>query len=142
MSRRRLQDISWRHFEDVFSVTISCLPSRLQGISKTSWRRIRKTSDDVLTSWKTKNCYTEEVFKTYLEDIFMTSWISTTAWYNCVLYQKKKKKKYRKKTYEKATTSSKRACLTAGAPCGFCLIRCLILLDCPNNTSQWTFFCL
>ena len=46
---RRLQDMSSRRLEDVFSVTIFRLPRRLQDILK--------------MSWKTKNCYAEDVLK-------------------------------------------------------------------------------
>ena len=56
----------WRRTEDVFSVTFFCLPRRLQEIID------RRVHEDVLktsckhvlkTSWETKKCYVEEVFK-------------------------------------------------------------------------------
>ena len=53
-SRRRLQH--------VFSVTILCLPRRLEDVLKTSCK----------TSWKTKNCYAEDVLKTCPEDVLKT----------------------------------------------------------------------
>ena len=49
MSSRHLQDMSSRSLEEVFSVTIFCLSRRLQDLFK--------------TSWKTKNCYVEDVLK-------------------------------------------------------------------------------
>ena len=53
-SWRRLQDMSWRHFQHVFSVTILRLPRRFEDVLKTSWRRLAKTS------WR----HLEDVFKT------------------------------------------------------------------------------
>ena len=52
----------WRRLENVFSVTIFCLPRRLEDIiarrlANTSWRRL----EDVLEDEK---CYAEDVFKT------------------------------------------------------------------------------
>ena len=41
---------------------MSCLPRRLQDVFNTFW----KTRN--YTSWKTRNCYAEDVFKTCLED--------------------------------------------------------------------------
>ena len=49
-SSRRLQDMSWRCFQNVFSVAILRLPRHLKDILK--------------TSWKTKKCYAEDVLKT------------------------------------------------------------------------------
>ena len=49
-SSRRHQDMSWRRFQNVFSVTILRLPRHLKDILK--------------TSWKTKKCYAEDVFMT------------------------------------------------------------------------------
>ena len=38
-----------------------------------SWRRLEDILQDVLkTSWKTKNCYAEDVLKTCLEDVLKT----------------------------------------------------------------------
>ena len=45
--------------EGVFSVTILRLPRRLEDILQ----------DVLKTSWKTKNCYAEDVLKTCLEDM-------------------------------------------------------------------------
>ena len=53
-SWRRLQDMSWRRLQHVFSVTVLRLPRRLQDVLKKSWRRLAKTS------WRRL----EEVFKT------------------------------------------------------------------------------
>ena len=49
-SSRRLQDMSGRCLQHVFSVTTLRLPRRLQDFFK--------------TSWKTKNCYAKDVLKT------------------------------------------------------------------------------
>ena len=74
----------WRRLEDVFSVIVFCLPRRLQDVlntssrhdCKTSYKHVLKTSrrrfaktycKNILNpSWKTKNCFAE--------DVFMTSW--------------------------------------------------------------------
>ena len=55
-----LQDMSWRCLQQVFGVTILRLPRRLEGVFK--------------TSWKTKNCYAEDVLKTSSRHVFKTSW--------------------------------------------------------------------
>ena len=55
-SSRRLQDISWRRLQHVFSVTILRLPRRL---AKTFWRRL------------------EDVLKTCLEDLLKILWRQT-----------------------------------------------------------------
>ena len=49
-SSTRLQDMSWRSLQHVFSVTILHLSRRLEDVLK--------------TSWKTKSCYAEDVLKT------------------------------------------------------------------------------
>ena len=64
MSWRRLQDMSSRRFQDVFSVTIFCLPRRPQDFLRNVFK----------TSWKTKNCYAEDVFKTSSRHVLETSW--------------------------------------------------------------------
>ena len=73
MSSGRRQDMSSRHVfktsSRLFSVTIFCLPRRLQDVLrdvlKTSWRRLKDILRDVVkTSWKTKNCYAEDVLET------------------------------------------------------------------------------
>ena len=85
---------SWRRLQHVFSVTIFCLPWLLQEVFKTPWRRLGRClediSQDVLnTSWKTKNCYAEDVFKTSFRHVFKTSWrhVLKTSWRqtNCLL---------------------------------------------------------
>ena len=53
---------SWRRLQHVFSVTILRLPRRLEDILQ----------DVLKTSWKTKNCYAEDVLKTCLEDVLKT----------------------------------------------------------------------
>ena len=81
-SWRRLQDMSSRRLQHVFTATIL----RLRDVLKTSWRHLARRLEDVLkTSWKTKNCYAEdvlktcleEVLKTFLEDILKTLWRQT-----------------------------------------------------------------
>ena len=59
-SWRRLQDMSGRHLQKVFSVTIFRLPRRLQDVLE--------------TSWKTKNRYAEDVLKTSWRHVLKTSW--------------------------------------------------------------------
>ena len=63
---------SWRRLQHVLSVAIFRLPRRLQGVFKTSWRRLAKTS------WKTKKL----LHLTRLQDIFKTSWrhVLKTFW--------------------------------------------------------------
>ena len=56
-SSRRLQDMSWRRLQYVFSVTIFRLPRRLEDISqdalKTSWRRLgRREIVTLKTCWR------------------------------------------------------------------------------------------
>ena len=58
-SWRPLQGISWRCLQHVFSVAIFGLPRRLQDVFK--------------MSYKTKNCYTEDVSKTSSRHVFKTS---------------------------------------------------------------------
>ena len=79
MSWRCLQDMSWGRLQHAFSVTIFCLPGRLEYILQ----------DVFKTFWKTKNCYAEDVletcledvWKTCLEDVFKMSWRQA----NCLL---------------------------------------------------------
>ena len=77
-SWRRLQDMSSRRLQDMSS-------RRLQrnnfSSSKTSSRRFARCLQDVFasvqdvleTSWKTKNCYTEDVLKTSSRHVFKAS---------------------------------------------------------------------
>ena len=58
---------SWRSFQHVFSVIILRLPRRLEDILQ----------DVLKTSWKTKNCFAKDVFKTCLEDVLKTLWRQT-----------------------------------------------------------------
>ena len=51
---------SWRRLQHVFSVTILRLPRRLEDVLK--------------TSWKTKNCYAEDVLKMSWRHVLKTSW--------------------------------------------------------------------
>ena len=71
-SWRRLQDISWRLLQQVYSTTVFRLSRRLEDILKTS----RKMS------WKTKNCYAQDVLKTSWRHILKTSWrhVLKTSW--------------------------------------------------------------
>ena len=75
---------SWRHLEDVFSVTFFCLPRRLEDIiarrlANTSWRRLGRRLEDVLkTSWRRLG--------RHLEDVLKTSWRRFRKTYcKCVL---------------------------------------------------------
>ena len=82
-SWRRLQGMSWRRLQQVFSVTILRLPRRLQDVKLLRWRRfqdvfttcledvLKTCLDDVL-----KTCF-EDVLRTCLEDVFKTSWRQT-----------------------------------------------------------------
>ena len=54
MSSRSLQDMSSTSLQDIFRVTIFRLPRRLEDVLK--------------ASWKTKNCYAEDVFKACLDE--------------------------------------------------------------------------
>ena len=95
-----LREISQNSQENVYKLLT--LPRRLQGLFKTSWRRLARCLQDVLktcsrcicktssrricktssrrleealkTSWKTKNCYAKDVLKTCLEGVLKTSW--------------------------------------------------------------------
>ena len=82
-SSRRLQDISWRRLQYVFSVTIFRLPRRLKDVLKTSPKKTKNCyAEDILKTCledvlktspkKTKNCYAEELLKTCLEDLLKT----------------------------------------------------------------------
>ena len=65
-SWKRLQHVfktSLRRLQHVFSVTILRLPKRLEDVSQI------RLEDVLKTSWKTKNCYAEDVLKTCLEDM-------------------------------------------------------------------------
>ena len=55
---------SWRRLQHVFSLTILRLPRRLEDILQ----------DALKTSWKTKNCYAEDVLKTSWRHVLKTSW--------------------------------------------------------------------
>ena len=50
--------MSSRRLEDIFSVTIFLFPRRIQDVFKTFLQDVFKTS------WKAKNCYAEDVLKT------------------------------------------------------------------------------
>ena len=63
MSSRCFQNMSWRCLEDVFSVTIFCLPRHLQNMSKTSYemfsRRLlgRRKFVSLKTCWRPTNVF-------------------------------------------------------------------------------------
>ena len=59
-SSRRLQDMSWRSLQLVFSLSIFRLPGHLEDVFN--------------MSWKTKNSYAEVVFKTSWRHLLKTSW--------------------------------------------------------------------
>ena len=76
-SWRRLQDMSSRRLQHVFTATIlrlrDVLKTFCKDVLKTSWRHLARRLEDVLkTSWKTKSCYAEDVLKTYLEEVLKT----------------------------------------------------------------------
>ena len=54
-SSRRLQEMSSRHLDNVFRVTIFCLPRRLEDEKLLRWRRV------------------EDIFRKCLEDVFKTN---------------------------------------------------------------------
>ena len=69
MSSRRLQDMFWRRREDVFSVKNFHIPRRLEEVLKICLVDVFKASSRslqvvLMTSWKKKNCYTEDMLKT------------------------------------------------------------------------------
>ena len=64
---RCLQDMSSRRLQDSFNVSTLLLPSRLQGISKAYLQEIFKRS------WKTKNCYAEDVWKASSRHVLKTN---------------------------------------------------------------------
>ena len=71
LSRRCLQGVfkmSWRRLQYVLSVTILRLPRRLEDVLK--------------ESWKTKNCYVEDVSKTSWRHFSKTYWrhVLKTSW--------------------------------------------------------------
>ena len=70
-SWRRLQDMSRRRLQHVFSVTILRLPRRFQDVLKTFSRPLaRRLEDEKLLRWRRL----QDVLKTCLEDILRTSW--------------------------------------------------------------------
>ena len=89
-SSRRLQCMSSIRLQDVFSVTVFCLPRGLQDVlktsHKTSWRRLRRRKiitlktcwrrvedvleDKKLLGWRR----VEDAFKICFEDVFKKSW--------------------------------------------------------------------
>ena len=81
-----LQDMSWRRIQDVFRVTIFCLPGRLKTswrcLVNTSWRRLEDIWQDVLKKSWIKNCYAEDVLKTFSRHVLKTSWrhLLKTSW--------------------------------------------------------------
>ena len=79
-SWRRLEDMSWRRLQHVFSVTIFRLPRRLEDILQIRLEDVLKTSRK--TSWKSKNCYAEDVLKTSWRHVLKTSWrhVLKTSW--------------------------------------------------------------
>ena len=76
-SSRRLQDMSWRRLQHVFSVTIFRLPRRLEDVLKmsckyvlkTSWRHLTRRLEDV---FKTSSRRLQDIFSRRLEDVFKT----------------------------------------------------------------------
>ena len=79
--------LSWRNLPSKHLLVLKTSSTLLQRnnftSSKTSWRRLAKTFwrrlEDVLktsckTSWKAKNCYAEDVFKTSWRHVLKLSW--------------------------------------------------------------------
>ena len=85
-SWRRLQDMSWKRLQHIFSVTTLRFPRRLedvlqrrledilQDVLKTSWRRLgRRKIVTLRTSWRRlEDMSWRHVLKTYLEDTMET----------------------------------------------------------------------
>ena len=69
-SWRRFQDMSWRHLQHVFSVTILRLPRRLEDVKLLHWRRLEdmpwRCLEDM--SWRRL----EDILKTCFEDVLKT----------------------------------------------------------------------
>ena len=74
-SSRRLQDMSWRRLQHVFSVTVFRLPRRLEDFLKTSWRYLARRLEDVLEDKKLLRWRR-------LQDVLKTSWrhVLKTCW--------------------------------------------------------------
>ena len=72
-SWRRHQDVSSRNLQHVFSVSIFCLPRRLEDVLKRSCREDEKLGISK-TALKTKNCYAEDVFKMSWRHVLKVSW--------------------------------------------------------------------
>ena len=66
---------SWRRLQHVFSVIILRLRKLLEDVLKASCKDVLKTFSK--TTWRTKNCYTEDVFKTCLEVVLKILWTQT-----------------------------------------------------------------
>ena len=78
-----LQDVLKTFSRHVLKTSLTCLQRNNFTSSKTSSRRLGdvfKTS--CKTSWKTKNCYAEDVFKTSSRHFLKTSWryVLKTSW--------------------------------------------------------------
>ena len=74
---------SWRLLQRVFTITVLRLRRRLEDVLKTSSRPLTNCFEDVFKlSWKTKNCYTEGVFKTSSRHVLKKSWrhVLKTSW--------------------------------------------------------------
>ena len=85
MSSRCLQDVFRRPLKDAFARPL------LQDVFKTSSRRLQEDVlqlclEDVLkTSWKTKKCYTEDFFKTFLRRLQYVIIKTNVCWVRCLL---------------------------------------------------------
>ena len=66
MSSRRLQDMSSRH---VFKKSSRHLQRNNFSSSNTSSRHLARCLQDVKTFWKTKNCYAEDILRSYAKDM-------------------------------------------------------------------------
>ena len=81
--------MSWRRLQHVFSVTIFCVPRRLEDVLKThcnmSWRCLEDVLEDKkLLCWR----HLQDVLKTFLEDVLETDkillGISVSKKFKCV----------------------------------------------------------
>ena len=75
----RLEDVLKMHSKHVLMTSSTSLQRNNFTSSKTSWRHLAKMSwgrleDFLKASWKTKNCYAEDVLKTSWRHALKTSW--------------------------------------------------------------------
>ena len=83
----RLEDVLKMYSKHVLKTSSTRLQRNNFTTSKTSWRHLAKMSwgrleDFLKASWKTKNCYAEDVLKTSWRHALKTSWrhVLKTSW--------------------------------------------------------------